>query len=81
MLSRSSDFLSVLKLFFGTTEMSDIQVAVGNELMICVYGEVVEKIAERVKSVEIGNPVIINVKEMPVEGKAKIRQVWCLGCF
>ena len=49
MLSRSADFLSLLKLFFGTTEMSDVQVAVGNELMICVYGEVVEKIAVRVK--------------------------------
>ena len=43
--------------------------------MISVYGEVVEKIAERVKSVEMGNPVIFNVKEVPVEGKAKIRHV------
>ena len=44
--------------------MSDIQVAVGNELMISVYGEVVEKIAERVENVEMANPVVINVKEI-----------------
>ena len=44
-----------------------VQVAVGNEVMISVYGEVVEKIAERVKSVEMGNPVIFNVKEVPVD--------------
>ena len=35
--------------------------------MISVYGEVVEKIAERVKSVEMGNRVIFNVKEVPVD--------------
>ena len=40
-----------------------------------MYGEIVGKIAERVKSVELGNAVIINVREMPIEGRAKIRHV------
>ena len=52
-----------------------VQVAVGSEVMSSVYGEVVERIAERVKSVEMGNLVIFNFKEMPVARKAKIRHV------
>ena len=75
MLKRSANFLSLLKLFFGTAEMSDLQVAVGNKIIISVYGEVVGKIAERVKSVKMGNAVIINFREMPIEGRAKIRYV------
>ena len=55
--------------------MSVIQAAVGDKLMISVYKEVVEKVAERVKSVEMANPVTIKVREMPVEGRAKIRHV------
>ena len=66
MLSRHVTFLSDLKLLFGTTDMSVIQAANGNELIISVYKEVVEKVAERVKSVEMANPVTINVREMPV---------------
>ena len=43
--------------------------------MLSVYKEVISAIAEKVKKDEFESPVLINVREMPSEGLAKIRYI------
>ena len=66
-LTRSPDFMSDMKLFFKVTELSSLQLAVGNELMIEVYKIFISSLAAHVINTEASHPMTTTVKEMPSE--------------
>lgn len=74
-LTRSPDFMSDMKLFFKVTELSSLQLAVGNKLMIEVYKIFISSLAARVINTEASHPMTKRVKEMPSEALAKVRYV------
>ena len=74
-LTRSPDFMSDMKLFFKVTELSSLQLAVGNELMIEVYKIFISSLAAHVINTEASHPMTTRVNEMPSETLAKVRYV------
>ena len=64
-----------LQFFFGTSQVSRTQSAIGAELMMEVYKEVVAAAVQKVRREETLAPVPFNVREMSMEGLAKVRYV------
>ena len=75
LITRSSSFIRDLQLFFDTTTLTLYQTTIGAEVMINVYKKVLEEATATVASREASSPLTINVKEMPIEGIAKVRHV------
>jgi len=75
LITRSSSFIRDLQLFFSTTALTSYQTTIGAELMINVYKKVIEAATATVASREASSPLNLNVKEMPIEGLAKVRHV------
>lgn len=73
LITRSSSFVRDLQLFFQTTTLTLNQTTIGAEIMMNVYKRVVGAVAAIVANKEASSPVNIDVKEMPIEGLAKVR--------
>ena len=75
LITRSSDFMRDLQFFFGTSQVSRRQSAIGAELMMEAYKEVLAAAVQKVRGEETLAPVPYNVREMSMEGLAKVRYV------
>lgn len=75
LITRSPSFLRDLQLFYDTPTLTPIQTTIGADLFFNVYKKVVDATAALVVSKEATSPVDFNVKDMPVEGLAKVRHV------
>ena len=83
LITRSRDFMRDLQFFFGTSQVSRTQSAIGAELMMEVYKEVAAAAVQKVRREETLAPVPFNVREMSMEGLAKVRYVgaWVFAKF
>ena len=75
LITRSQVYMRDLQLFFGTKPLNVHQSAVGAQLMIEVYKEVVKSVADIVQETAIREPIHFDVRGMPGEGLAKIRHI------
>lgn len=75
LITRSQVYMRDLELFFNTKPLNIHQSAVGAQLMIEVYKEVVKSIADIVQQTAIREPIHFDVRGMPGEGLAKIRHI------
>ena len=75
LITRSSDFMRDLQFFFGTSQVSRRQSAIGAELMMEAYKEVLAAAVQKARGEETLAPVPYNVREMSMEGLAKVRYV------
>lgn len=75
LITRSPNFLRDLNMFFNTNQVTEVQSAIGALLMVEVYKKVVSAAMEKMKKEEATHPVHFDVKEMPIEGLAKLRYV------
>ena len=74
-LTKSWDFSADFCSFFNVKKLSEIQSTISSQLILEVYKEVVEHVSDRVRNKEMESEVLIDVREMPSEGLAKIRYI------
>ncbi|KXJ08430.1 ATP-dependent DNA helicase PIF1 [Exaiptasia diaphana] len=80
-ITRSQEFITDFKMLFGVNDLNLIQRSVAADLTQKVYQEVIGAIADRVRKNEYESDLIMNAKEMQVEGLGKIRYMagWCVA--
>lgn len=74
-ITRSPTYLRDLEMFFSAKPLNSLQSTIGACMMMEVYKEVVQCVADKGQRATISEPATFDVKGMPSEGLAKVRHV------
>ncbi len=72
LITKSPAYLRDPNMLFQTTQVTEVQSAIRALLMDQVYKDVVSAAWEKIKKEQTSQPILIDVREMPVEGIAKL---------